>query len=287
MKKAIIGENIIEIGDMAFAFCSSLQYINSNNKIILPPELKSINTATFYNCTQLKGKIIIPQSVVAINDMAFEGCSSIHSIELSPKLQTINISAFNKADNFTRFIEGSNKYYNTHNGILYSKNKNTLYYCPQGYYGTCVTNHETKIINSYAFYGCNKIQHVIMNGIEEIKDYAFKSCTNLKKITLGNNFKSLNYNIFDGCQNLEYIDIKKDNIHYKSINGVVYSADMTTLIFCPRAKKGKFKIPKTVQHIADYAFYNCNQITQIISHKNIKTIGKDAFTGCQINLNNL
>jgi hypothetical protein len=122
--------------------------------------------------------------VVAINDMAFEGCRSIHSIELSPKLQTINISAFNKADNFTRFIEGSNKYYNTHNGILYSKNKNTLYYCPQGYYGTCVTNHETKIINSYAFYGCNKIQHVIMNGIEEIKDYAFKSCTNLKKITL-------------------------------------------------------------------------------------------------------
>ena len=32
----------------------------------------------------------------------------------------------------------------------------------------------------------------------------------------------------------------------KSINGVLYSNDMKTLIYCPKAKKGVFKIPKSV-----------------------------------------
>ena len=59
---------------------------------------------------------------------------------------------------------------------------------------------------------------------------------------------------------------------------------MTTLIFCPRAKQGKIKIPKTVKHIADYAFCGCNQITKIITHKDIETIGKDAFTDTNLQL---
>lgn len=287
MTKAILGENITYIGNMAFAFCSSLKNINSNDKINLPSKIKIINTASFYNCTQLKGKIIIPKEVEIINDMAFEGCRFIHSIELSPKLQSINISAFNKTPNFTRFIGTSNDKYNTHNGILYSKNMNTLYHCPQGIHGTCVVHRETKIINDYAFNGCNKLLHIILNGVEEIKDFAFNGCTNIRKITLGENLNSINHKVFEGCQSLEYISIKKDNIHYKSVDGVIYTADMKTLILCPCAKKGKFKIPKSVQHIADYAFYNCNQISQIITHKNIKTIGKEAFTGCKTNINNL
>ena len=55
---------------------------------------------------------------------------------------------------------------------------------------------------------------------------------------------------------------------------------MKTLVYCPQGKNGIVKIPKSVRYIADYAFYNCNQIEKVIIHKNIKTIGKEAFTGC-------
>ena len=98
---------------------------------------------------------------------------------------------------------------------------NILYCCPQGVSGVCVTHRETKLINDYAFNGCNKIQHIILNGVEEISDYAFKGCTNLKKITFGKYLNNLNYKAFEGCQSLEYISIKKDNIHYKSIDGEI------------------------------------------------------------------
>ena len=53
------------------------------------------------------------------------------------------------------------------------------------------------------------------------------------------------------------------------------------------AKKGKVKIPKSVQNIADYAFYGCNQITEIITHKNIKNIEKNSFTDCNAKISKL
>lgn len=284
MIKANIGNNIISINNMAFAYCSSLQFINSNNSVVLPENIETINTATFFNCKKLKGKIIIPRNVTTINEQAFEGCSAIHSIELSAKLQQISISAFNKNNNFTRFLDSSNKYFNTHNGILYSNNMSILYHCPQGYYGTCIAHNETKTINNYAFNGCTKIHHIILNHVEKINDYAFNGCTKLKKLTLGKFVNSISLNAFEGCQNLEFISIKKENNHFNSLDGIIYSADMKTLIYCPRAKQGKIKIPKSVEHIADYAFSGCNQITQIITHKNIKSIGKNAFTDTNLQL---
>lgn len=100
-------------------------------------------------------------------------------------------------------------------------------------------------------------------------------------MTIGNNTQHIGIRIFEGCQSLLNIDVKKGNIYYKSINGVLYSNDMKTLIYCPKAKKGIFKIPKSVLHISDYAFYDCNQLEKVILHKNIISIGKEAFTGCK------
>ena len=47
--KAQLGNNITQIDDMAFAYCSSLRYINSDKHIVLPPEIKEINTAADRN----------------------------------------------------------------------------------------------------------------------------------------------------------------------------------------------------------------------------------------------
>lgn len=287
MQKAQLGNNITQIDDMAFAYCSSLRYINSDKHIVLPPEIKEINTATFFNCTSFRGKIIIPKNVESIGEMAFEGCQSIHSVELSSKLRHIDMSAFEKNINFTRYIDASNNFFSTYNGVLYSSNMDVLFHCPQGYNGTCVAHNKARIIDTYAFNKCTKIQHVILSNTEEVRDYAFNGCINLRRISLGKNARSLTYKAFNGCQNLEAINIKKDNTHYKSVDGVIYSADMTTLILCPRAKKGKLRIPKSVLNIADYAFYGCNQLTEIIAHKNIKSVGKDTFTDCNAKIHKL
>ena len=279
LKHAHIGNNVVAIGDMAFSFCTNLKSVNDKKGIVLPPNLKTINYATFYCCESLYGKITIPYNVTTIRDLAFGGCRSIHSVELSTKTDSISFSAFDKAYNFTRYIRNQNNNFNVYNGMLYSNNMATLYHCPEGYRNTCVIHAETRKINTKAFDNCSNIKNIILN-VERIEDYAFNGCTNLRHITIGAKTYHIGQEIFNGCQSLTHIDVKKNNNHYKSVDGVLYTADMTTLLYCPKAKTGKFKIPKKVKHIADFAFYNCNQI-EVIVHKNIETIGKEAFTGCK------
>ena len=279
LQYAFIGNNITAIGDMAFSFCTNLKGINDEKAIVLPPNLKAINYATFYCCESLSGKITMPYNVTTIRDLAFGGCRNIHSVELSTKTDSISLSAFDKANNFTRYIKIQNNQFKIHNGMLYSNNMATLYHCPEGYRNTCVIHAETKNINKKAFDNCTNLRNIVLNA-ERIEDYAFNGCTNLRHITIGTTTYHIGKQIFNGCQSLTQIDVKKNNKYYKSVDGVLYSADMTTLIYCPRAKVGKFRIPKKVKYIADFAFYNCNQI-EVILHKNILSIGNEALTGCK------
>jgi hypothetical protein len=228
----------------------------------------------------LNGKITMPYNVSTIRDLAFGGCRGIHSVELSKKTDSISLSAFDKARNFTRYVKSQNDKFNVHNGVLYSNNMATLYHCPEGYRNSCVIHSETVEINEKAFDNCTNLRNIILNA-ERIEDYAFNGCTNLRHIAIGAKTYEIGRQIFNGCQSLAHIDVKKNNKHYKSVDGVLYSADMTTLIYCPKAKVGRLKIPKKVKYIADFAFYNCNQI-EVILHKNILSIGKEAFTGCKI-----
>lgn len=280
LQYAFVGDNITSIGDMAFSFCSNLKGINDEKSIVLPQNLKTINYATFYGCENLNGKITMPYNVSTIRDLAFGGCRGIHSVELSKKTDSISLSAFDKARNFTRYVKSQNDKFNVHNGVLYSNNMATLYHCPEGYRNSCVIHSETVEINEKAFDNCTNLRNIILNA-ERIEDYAFNGCTNLRHIAIGAKTYDIGRQIFNGCQSLAHIDVKKNNKHYKSVDGVLYSADMTTLIYCPKAKVGRLKIPKKVKYIADFAFYNCNQI-EVILHKNILSIGKEAFTGCKI-----
>jgi hypothetical protein len=227
-------------------------------------------------CEKIRGKIILPHKITTIQDNAFEGCRQIHSIEISKKLNFIAHSAFEKTYNFTRFVGSSTDYYTIHYGVLYNKDMSILLYCPKGYNGIYVAHQFIKTINNYAFDNCTQIEHIVMNHVHEIKKYAFNGCTKLKKVTLGKEYNYFDRSIFNGCQNLKEISIRNGNVNYRSVDGILYSADMKTLIFCPRGKIGVIKIPKTVEHIADYAFEGCNQLTKIKFSKRIKTI---AFTG--------
>lgn len=278
---AYIGDNVINIEDMAFAFCSNLRGINAKNQVVLPSKIEAINYATFYQCEKLMNKITLPYSVKKIRDNAFYYCRNINSIVLSEKIDSISLSAFDGAYNFTRYFGKLNETYSVVNGLLYSKSKLTLYHCPEGYKGTCVLHKDATKISNQAFANCTEVEHIILSNIIKIEDYAFYGCTNLRKITIGNDTQEIGERIFEGCQSLASIEVRKGNIYYKSVDGVLYSKDMKTLIYCPKAKKGVFKIPKSVEQIADYAFCDCNQLEKVILHKNIKQIGTDAFTGCR------
>lgn len=66
---------------------------------------------------------------------------------------------------------------------------------------------------------------------------------------------------------------------YKTIDGVLYNKDMSTLLVCPRGKNGNITIPEGVTEIKAFAFAN-SKIEKVSFPDSLKKIGKHAFCEC-------
>ena len=54
-----------------------------------------------------------------------------------------------------------------------------------------------KLIASYAFYGCNKLENIEMSdGVKKIKHFAFDDCTSLKSIIIPTSVKKIGHFAF-------------------------------------------------------------------------------------------
>ncbi len=81
-------DNVTEIGEYAFSYCTSLTNINISNGV------KSIERDAFSDCSSLT-KINIPNSVTEIGVCAFRCCSSLTEITIPESVKTIGWGAFN------------------------------------------------------------------------------------------------------------------------------------------------------------------------------------------------
>ena len=148
---------------------------------------------------------------------------------------------------------------------------------PETYNGLPVTS-----IGNYAFSGCTSLTSVtIPDSVTSIGDCAFQNCTSLTSITIPESVTSIGYVAFYNCTSLENITVDENNTAYKSIDGVLYSKDGTTLICYPAGKQNaSFTIPSSVTSIGWSAFYNCTSLTSVTIGNSVTSIGRYAFSGC-------
>ena len=156
-----------------------------------------------------------------------------------------------------------------------------------------------------AFSGCQKLTSVAfeaMNGAEPltIEARAFLDCGSLEKITLPKRLASIALtkysvtgtvvssesadNAFVGCHSLSSINVAAGNTAYKSVGGVLYSADGKTLLLCPSTQTGEFSIPIGTQTVAPGAFIGCDGITGVTIPNTVTTVGDYAFYGLRSSL---
>lgn len=139
-----------------------------------------------------------------------------------------------------------------------------------------------KSIMDGAFAGEMYLESVTLpDSIEFIGDSAFAD-TAITSVSLPKNLQSFNGTIFNSQSFLSY-HVSPENPYFKSVNGVVYSKDMTELVAYPVGKYANgganiFKIPETVTKIGDYAFLNCKH-TSFSIPSTVKSIGMQAFAG--------
>ncbi len=102
----------------------------------------------------------------------------------------------------------------------------------------------------------------------EIGSYAFRDCTGLTGITIGNGVTKIGWWAFSGCNGLTNV-ILPDSVTI--IDGFAFfNCKVLTSI----------RIPDSVITIGDSAFYNCEGLTSITIPNSVTEIGNSAFANC-------
>lgn len=247
--------------------------------ILLPETLTTIDSYAFAGCNNLKS-ITIPASVSSIGDGAFWGCLSLENIHVSI----------------------GNFYYSSYNGILFDKLNENLLVCPEMKTGEIALPSSTKSIAYAAFAFCENLTKITLNtGLQAIGDYAFYGCEALTALTIPEGVTDINETIVEGCINLttlsisstvsyigdifwgleslQNINVSAANSYYKSIGGVLFSKNGTTLLNYPIGKTGSYSVPTGVLEISDFAFYGA-LLSSVVLNNQLSQIGESAFAYC-------
>lgn len=165
-------------------------------------------------------------------------------------------------------------------------------------------NYKVTTIGEQAFYRCTNLLSInIPQSVTTIQDNAFDDCTNLTSVFIPAGVSSIGAHAFSDCYKLEKIDVDPSNLYYQSIDNVIFSKDLKTLVCCAGGKAGSYIIPDGVKEIATgafggcillenitipqsvetlypYSFYYCRLLKNIVLPTNIKSIGYSSFESC-------
>ena len=199
----IYGKQVTIIGDSAFESCTRL------TSVTIPDSVTSIWRCAFESCTRLTS-VTIPNSVTLIMDWAFGCCSSLTSVTIPNSVTSIGGWVFALCSSLTAInVDTDNNKFTSENGIVFSKDKTTLFLYPAGKIGSFDIPNSVKYIYASAFCTCAGLTSVtIPNSVISILNNAFRHCTGLTSVTIPDSVTWFGDLAFDDCSSLTSITFK-------------------------------------------------------------------------------
>ncbi len=304
----------VKIGASAFEKCAI-------DEIIIPNRCIEIGSRAFADCTKAYN-IKVPESVVSIASDAFCGCkmleyifnNSTASISLDEEEYWYNATTRSritsicngmaiKGDENGPFINSQQYTYEinqdgttiTLTGAKSTDHRGRSIVCiPSEIDGYTVT-----AIGDYAFstYGnpyneCGMGELIIPDTVETIGKGAFRSCSGITKLKLGNSVKTIGIGAFEEMYDLTGEIVIPDSVtsieayafaNCPFVSGLKLGSSVKTIGACAFMGEygltGEIVIPDSVTIIDDQAFAWSN-ITGIRIGNSVQTIGVDAFYNC-------
>ena len=230
-------EKVTSIGYAAFDGCVNLKYneenglkylgTSTNKYLCLIDAADDVTTATIngnckvigygaFNNHEKLESVSIPDSVIYVNSYAFGNCDGLTSVTIGKNVSTIEYGAFSECDNLATVI--------IPDGVT-SIAKTTFKDC------LSLTN-VTLPISALSAVPKENLQIVTFTSGEEIPDYSFAECDNLKSVTLPDSLTTIGLRAFADCDNLTSIVIP---ISVTCMRGDAFSNCINLTIYCEAA----------------------------------------------------
>ena len=233
-----------------YTYEGNLNYVpHSLKKVILSSACTKIPDYAFYKCEYLE-EVVIGENVTTIGYSAFGQTKKIKEINIPKNVSEIQewaFAALNGADYIEAFnVDEENENYTSVDGVLYSKNKNTLLRFPSAKPtedGSFMIPDYVKEIGPNAFRYNSSLINIDMNdNVETFNRESFYCVSNLKTIHISNSIKALPNSCFKGCKQL------------------------TSPV-----------LPDGLESIDNYAFDECSSLKTITIPASVTSIGTSVF----------
>lgn len=213
----------------------------------------------------------VPEGVVGVRRVPENG--ALESLFLPASMRDADLSL----NNLKRIeVHPDNPYFKSVDGVLYSKDGRRLLTFPARW-GLSYTVEPGTVELEYII--SNHLQCLSFpEGVQSLRSLSLV-CPNLLRIALPATLKDLNAWNFGLCPNLRHIEISPAHPAYRSIDGVVFTADGRELVFIPPGRDGTYAIPEGTTTISEDAFRYANRLERLILPASLTTIPGKAFVG--------
>lgn len=139
---------------------------------------------------------------------------------------------------------------------------------------------EEGVIGTGLFRSCQNLKHISlpMTAVKIEKD-AFADCSSLRSLSVPASVVEITPSA--GCTSLESIDVSPANVSYSCSDGVLMSIDGRKILWFPMGKKGEFVLPATVESLGNYAFRDCS-IEKIVLPEGLTQLGQCIFYDSEV-----
>lgn len=305
LKNVKLPDGLLSIGKYAFYNC-----INIEN-IVIPKSVTKLDDYSFFGCSKLK-EIILP-NVTIIGDSVFSNCINLKKLEILsdkvsfgmdlfsgctldtlkcpyPSYYVRSMSSNSFGGHFKEYIiTGITPIFEQFPGtstsfgldILKKSDKvyvsDTINYLCSTELDNCINIKEINLPSLdiiYSNYNIDIDILTIRDG-EKLNRELLSNFTHVKKLTLPNNLIQVDHETFNDCLNLQEIVANGDN--FTSIDGILYTKDLKTIIRYPIGKQEiKYEINSLTENIENGCFKNCS-LKELIISDNVSEIPEDAL----------